>query len=628
MGATSWAAAWWTRSTICAPPIRHRTRNCSARADQGLRRARLRHQAADRGYHELRAPISCPRSQRDQSEDKIYYSKYIVKRLPAEVLLDAMSQVTGVATSFPGYPAGTRALQLPDTQVQSRVPDFVRKAQAHHLRCGGALVATPTVSQALHVINGDTLNKKLSAPDGYASLCVKLGISDTRILEQSIPRGLQPVSDRRGETGDCVETGRNPQCEGIGRRAERSPAAGARRHGVGPDDQQGIPVQPLMRTLCLLAFTLPAIAQDYTREVRPIFEKYCFTCHSSGVKMGVFELGTYQELMKGGHNGQAVVPGNSGESRLYQMVYRQGAAAHADGRTQLAAGRNRDASKVDRRRRQRPCRNGACGRCEPGNREIEPSQRREAADRSPWRWRPVTALRWPWVHYQKVRSDRARDRQDHRRHSQATPKRCGPLAFSRDGKILAAAGGLPGVLGEVKIWDRRRTKTDSAHLQRARRLHLRCGLFAGRQAHRYLQLRQADQAVGRATGKSPHAEGPHRRDLRAGFHAGRQAPGFGGGRSHREDLGCGYRRAPLHAERAYSTASTRSRSPDRNQSRRGRARQDASASGRSAEKAGTLLTPLIAHEDADSQAGLVARRQVAGLSSSADRTIKIFKAAT
>ena len=30
-----------------------------------------------------------------------------------------MSQVTGVADAFPGYPAGTRALQLPDTQVKS-----------------------------------------------------------------------------------------------------------------------------------------------------------------------------------------------------------------------------------------------------------------------------------------------------------------------------------------------------------------------------------------------------------------------------------------------------------------------------------------------------------------------------
>jgi len=35
----------------------------------------------------------------------------------------------------------------------------------------------------LHVINGDTLNKKLSAPDGYVALFLKLGLSNSRILE-------------------------------------------------------------------------------------------------------------------------------------------------------------------------------------------------------------------------------------------------------------------------------------------------------------------------------------------------------------------------------------------------------------------------------------------------------------
>jgi hypothetical protein len=41
----------------------------------------------------------------------------------------------------------------------------------------------PTISQALHVINGDTLNKKLSAPEGTIALFLKLGLSDRKILE-------------------------------------------------------------------------------------------------------------------------------------------------------------------------------------------------------------------------------------------------------------------------------------------------------------------------------------------------------------------------------------------------------------------------------------------------------------
>jgi len=114
--------------------------------------------------------------------DNVFYSKYIIKRLPAEVILDAYSQVTGVPTPYPGYPAGTRALQLPDTQVKSQfLTVFGRPARNV---CDVAERSfDPTIAQALHVINGDTLNKKLSATDGYVALFQKLGLSDSRILE-------------------------------------------------------------------------------------------------------------------------------------------------------------------------------------------------------------------------------------------------------------------------------------------------------------------------------------------------------------------------------------------------------------------------------------------------------------
>ena len=105
-----------------------------------------------------------------------------MKRLPAEVLLDAMSQVTGVPTKFNGYPAGFHALQLPDTQIKSEfLASFGRPAR---IICdAGERSVQPSIAQALHVINGDTLNKKLSSPDGFAALAVKLGLSNSRLLE-------------------------------------------------------------------------------------------------------------------------------------------------------------------------------------------------------------------------------------------------------------------------------------------------------------------------------------------------------------------------------------------------------------------------------------------------------------
>jgi len=47
----------------------------------------------------------------------------------------------------------------------------------------GERSSEPNIAQALHVINGETLNKKLSDGDGYAALAVKLGLSDSRILD-------------------------------------------------------------------------------------------------------------------------------------------------------------------------------------------------------------------------------------------------------------------------------------------------------------------------------------------------------------------------------------------------------------------------------------------------------------
>ncbi|MGI8744048.1 MAG: DUF1549 domain-containing protein [Bryobacteraceae bacterium] len=114
--------------------------------------------------------------------DNIFYSKYIIKRLPGEVILDAYSQVTGVPSAFSGYPAGTRAMQLPDTQVKSQFLTIFGRPE--RLVCDSSERSfDPTIGQALNVINGDTLNKKLSAPDGNVALFLKLGLSDSKILD-------------------------------------------------------------------------------------------------------------------------------------------------------------------------------------------------------------------------------------------------------------------------------------------------------------------------------------------------------------------------------------------------------------------------------------------------------------
>ena len=118
----------------------------------------------------------------NQSDGK-YYSHYILKRLPAEALLDAISQVTGVPTAFDGYMPGTRAMQLPDVLVKSEFLNVFGRPK--RVICdAGERSSDPSIAQALHVINGETLNRKLMMKDGSVSLFLKLGLSDGRMIEQ------------------------------------------------------------------------------------------------------------------------------------------------------------------------------------------------------------------------------------------------------------------------------------------------------------------------------------------------------------------------------------------------------------------------------------------------------------
>ncbi len=113
--------------------------------------------------------------------DEKYYSHYLIRRLPAEVLLDALSEVTGEPEKFAGYPLGTRALQLPDTAVKSYfLTAFGRPVREQTEESERSSV--PTITQALHIINGDTLNNKLRARGNVLDKLIQAGDSDAQIV--------------------------------------------------------------------------------------------------------------------------------------------------------------------------------------------------------------------------------------------------------------------------------------------------------------------------------------------------------------------------------------------------------------------------------------------------------------
>lgn len=119
---------------------------------------------------------------KENADDDKFGSHYVIKRLPAEVLLDAYSEVTKVPEKFEDYPVGTRALQLPDSAVRSYfLSAFGRPVRAQTRE--SERTSVPTVTQALHVFNGDTLNNKLRSPNSSIGMMLKLGFTDDQIVD-------------------------------------------------------------------------------------------------------------------------------------------------------------------------------------------------------------------------------------------------------------------------------------------------------------------------------------------------------------------------------------------------------------------------------------------------------------
>ena len=140
-------------------------------------RGLIRTICASRVYQHSTRPN--PTNERDEQN----YSRALLKRLDAEVLLDAVCQTTGVPEKFSGASAGTRAIELWDSQVEH---DFLRlfgrpvRASA----CECERVVEPSVAQVLHLLNSERVQQKLSHDAGLiASLCRRES-DDGRLAEE------------------------------------------------------------------------------------------------------------------------------------------------------------------------------------------------------------------------------------------------------------------------------------------------------------------------------------------------------------------------------------------------------------------------------------------------------------
>jgi hypothetical protein len=115
--------------------------------------------------------------------DEQNYSRARFKRVGAEVLLDMVSQVTGVPERFAGAPPGTRAIQLWDSKVSHYfLKVFGRPERITACECERR--QEPSVAQVLHLLNAPEIHARLTHEGGLVAKLVRREPSDGALVEE------------------------------------------------------------------------------------------------------------------------------------------------------------------------------------------------------------------------------------------------------------------------------------------------------------------------------------------------------------------------------------------------------------------------------------------------------------
>jgi WD40 repeat protein/mono/diheme cytochrome c family protein len=116
-------------------------------------------------------------------DDPINYSHALPRRLPAEVLYDAIYFTTGTKTKIPGVPAGTRAAALPDVGV--KLPDGFLGTLGRPAResaCECERINGLQLGPVMALITGPTVDAALTAPDNAITQLVKEQPDDSKLV--------------------------------------------------------------------------------------------------------------------------------------------------------------------------------------------------------------------------------------------------------------------------------------------------------------------------------------------------------------------------------------------------------------------------------------------------------------
>lgn len=139
------------------------------------------------------------------------FSHASLRRIRSEILLDVITQVTDTRNKFNGLPLGARAVQIADGNTSTYFLTTFGRASRETV-CSCEVKMEPNLSQALHLLNGDTVQSKI-AQGGVVKEMLDAQRTPAEIITSLYIRVLtrQPTQRELDELVAIVEASDNRQ---------------------------------------------------------------------------------------------------------------------------------------------------------------------------------------------------------------------------------------------------------------------------------------------------------------------------------------------------------------------------------------------------------------------------------
>ncbi len=127
-------------------------------------------------------------SNETNARDDANFSRATLRRIRAEVLLDCICQITEAPEKLPGLPLGSRAVEIADGARSTYFLDTFGRSPRRTV-CSCEVSTSPSLSQALHLINGETVSRKIEQ-GGVVARALASGATPDAILDDLAFRSL------------------------------------------------------------------------------------------------------------------------------------------------------------------------------------------------------------------------------------------------------------------------------------------------------------------------------------------------------------------------------------------------------------------------------------------------------